>query len=126
MGTLIAVESLGYVLRALLGATFVWYGYFDVRPSPERKEEFRRWGFGPKVQPTGGILQFASAALMLLPETVAYGAALMVVMMLFSLYVHSAREYQPRQLPWPAVLAVLAAVAGLLYVRVAWGLATVL
>lgn len=106
----------------VLGATFVWYGYFDVRPSPARKEEFGRWGFGPMVQPIGGVLQLVSAALMILPETVSYGAALMVVMMLFSVYVHLAREYRPRQVPWPAVLAVVALATGLLYRPVAWGL----
>ncbi len=93
----------------------MWYGYFDVRPSPARKEEFRRWGFPPYVQPVGGILQLLSVVLLIFPPTASYGALLLVVMMIFSVYVHLAREYQPRQVPWPIVLGALALLTAYLY-----------
>ena len=98
-----------------LGAAVLWYGYFDVRPSPARRAEFLRWGFAPWVQPAGGVLQLVAVALLVLPATVAYGAILLLAMMIFSVYVHLAREYRPRQVPWPVVLAVLAVITGLLY-----------
>lgn len=116
-------EVVGDVLRVFLGGVFLWYGYFDLRPSESRKAEFRRWGFGPAVQPTGGVLQLASVALLIVPATVTFGATLLLAMMLFSAYVHLAREYQPRQALWPLVLGGLAVVAAFLYGAVAWGLA---
>ena len=105
----------GDVLRVFLGGMFLWYGYFDVRPSEARKAEFRRWGFGPAVQPVGGVLQLASVALLVLPATVAYGALILFVMMVFSVYVHMAREFRPRLAPWPVVLAALTLVTAYLY-----------
>lgn len=66
-------------------------------------------------------MQLLGAALMVVPATVSYGAALMFGTMLFSVYAHLAREYQPRQVPWPATLAILALVTGVLYGPLAWG-----
>lgn len=115
------VELIGDALRVFLGAMFVWYGYFDVRPSPPRKEEFRRWGFSPWLQPAGGVLQLLAVALLVLPETVVYGAVLLAAMMIFSVYVHLAREYRPRQVPWPTTLLALSLITGYLYAGVAVG-----
>lgn len=86
-----------------------------MRPSPARKDEFRRWGFRPYVQPAGGVLQLIAVALLIPTETVAYGAGLLLGMMIFSLYVHTAIDYQPRQLPSPLLLAVLAVITAFLY-----------
>jgi uncharacterized membrane protein YphA (DoxX/SURF4 family) len=112
---------IGDALRIVLGVAFLWYGYFDVRPTAARQEEFRRWGFAPWTQQAGGLLQLASVALLVFPATVLYAAAFLTGMMVFSVYVHLAREYRPRAVPWPVVLAVLAVVAGYLYGDVAWG-----
>jgi uncharacterized membrane protein YphA (DoxX/SURF4 family) len=112
---------LGDALRVVLAAIFLYLGYFDVRPSVARKEEFRRWGLPTWVQPTGGVFQLASVALLILPGTTLYAAAIIVVMMLFSGYVHLAREYRPKATLWPASLAVLAVVVGLLYGTAAVG-----
>lgn len=111
--TLVAIT--GDILRGFLGVAFVCYGYFDVRPSPARKEEFRRWGFPPWVQPAGGVLQLLAVVLLVAPETVAYGALLLLAMMMFSVYVHLAREYRPRAVPWPVVLAALCLITAYLY-----------
>ena len=100
---------------------FIWYGYFDVRSAPERKEEFRKWGFAPWVQPAGGVLQLLAVALLVLPETVTYGALLLFAMMVFSVYVHLVRDYSPRQVPWPIVLAALTLITAYLYGSVAVG-----
>lgn len=115
------MEIAGDALRVLLGATFVWYGYFDVRPSPARKEEFRQWGFPPWVQPAGGVMQLLAVVLLIPLATVAYGALLLLAMMLFSVFVHLAREHKPRRVPWPAILGGLAVVTALLYGGTAWG-----
>lgn len=56
-----------------------------------------------------------------MPETVTYGAVLLVAMMIFSIYVHVDREYSPRQVPWPVVLGALAVILGLLYAGSAVG-----
>lgn len=117
--TLLAIA--GDVLRLLLGAMFVWYGYFDVRPSPARKEEFLRWGFPSWVQPAGGVLQLVSVALLVVPTTVSYGAIFLLAMMVFSVYVHLVREHRPAQVPWPVILGILALITAFLYGSVALG-----
>jgi DoxX-like family len=115
------VDWAGDALRVALGAIFLWLGYFDVRASPARKEEFRRWGFPSWTQPTGGILQLLSVGLLVLPQTVLYAAVILVAMMVFSVYVHLAREFRPRAVPWPAFLGVLSLAVGFLYGEMAWG-----
>src|SRR5271155_1283462 len=115
------LDLIGDALRVVLAVVFLWIGYFDVRPTAARREEFIRWGFPAWTQPMGGVLQLLSVVLLVLPGTVLYGAALLVALMVFSVYVHLAREYQPRQVPWPAFLGVVAGVTGYLYGSVAWG-----
>jgi DoxX-like family len=115
------VELFGDALRVVLGAVFLWIGYFDLRPSAARREEFRRWGFPSWTQPAGGVLQLASVAMLVLPATVLYGAAILIGMMVFSVYIHLVREYRPVQVPWPLVLGVFAVATGYLYGDVAWG-----
>ncbi len=56
-----------------------------------------------------------------MPATVAYGGFLIVAMMAFSIYAHLAREYRPKLVTWPAVLAGLALVTAYLYGAVAVG-----
>lgn len=109
------IQIVGDVLRVFLGAAFLWYGYFNLRPSPARKDEFQRWGFAPWVQPAGGALQLVAVALLVLPATVAYGAVLLVGMMIFSIYTHLGREHAPNQVPVPVVLAALALFTAYLY-----------
>lgn len=109
------LEIAGDALRIFLGAVFLWYGYFNLRPSPARKDEFRHWGFAPWVQPAGGALQLVAVALLVLPATVSYGAVLLVAMMIFSIYTHLRREHAPHQVPVPLVLAALALLAAYLY-----------
>ncbi len=118
---MLATEILGDAIRVVLGVAFLYYGYFDVWASPARRAEFQKWGYGPWVQPTGGVLQLGSVVLMILPETVAFGAVILLAMMIFSIYVHGIKDYQPRQLPPSVILAALALVAFFLYGPVAWG-----
>jgi uncharacterized membrane protein YphA (DoxX/SURF4 family) len=114
-------DLLGDGLRIFLGLAFLWYGVQDVRPSPARKAEFRRWRYPPWTQPFGGVLQLLSVGLLILPETVLFAAAILFAMMAFSVYTHLVREYRPHQVPWPAFLGVLAIGVGYLYGHVAWG-----
>ena len=111
----------GDTLRVVLAVIFLWLGYFDVRPSAARKEEFRRWGFPSWTQPMGGVLQLLSVGLLALPETVLYAAVILVAMMVFSVYVHLVREFRPRAVPWPTFLGVLSLSVGFLYGAMAWG-----
>lgn len=118
---MLALEILGDAGRVVLGVAFLYYGYFDLRPNPDRVAEFRRWGYAPWVQPLGGVLQLVSVALMVLPATVAFGAAILLAMMVFSIYVHVVKEYRPRQLPPAVILAAVSVMTLLLYGSVAWG-----
>ncbi len=116
-----ALDAVGDVLRVVLGAAFLWYGYFDLRPSPDRKAEFQRWGFAAWVQPMGGALQLLAVVLLIPPATVVFGAALILAMMVFSVYVHLVREFRPRLVLVPFVFAALALVTAFLYGSAAFG-----
>lgn len=93
----------------------MWYGYFDVHPSLARREEFHRWEFPAWVQPAGGVLQLVAVVLLAPPQTVVYGALLLLAMMVFSIYVHLVREYRPRLIVWPVILAALTLLTAYLY-----------
>lgn len=66
------------------------------------------------------MLQLVSVVLLILPATASYGALFLLAMMVFSVYVHGVRDYQPSQIPIPLAIGALTAITAYLYGSVAF------
>jgi len=71
--------------------------------------DFHRWNYPDWFRIVVGLAEIASAALLLLPRTAAYGAATFAVVMLGAIYTHATHNESPR-LPFNLFLLALSLV----------------
>ena len=99
-----------HLLAALLTLGFLPPAILKLVAVPEMVENFARWGFPSWFMYVTGLLELTAAVLIVIPRTRAYGAALLVAVMVGAVGTHlSAGE--AGQVVAPLVLGVLSTVA---------------
>jgi uncharacterized membrane protein YphA (DoxX/SURF4 family) len=91
----IGLEVLLWVLSVMLILVFVRAGWAKFDPGSGWSRAFAFWGYPVWFRLTIGVLELGAAALLLWPRTAAYGAALIVVIMLGGMGTHVFVEHRP-------------------------------
>jgi uncharacterized membrane protein YphA (DoxX/SURF4 family) len=94
-GRRIAVEVLLWILAAMLIRVFVLAGWDKFNASSGWARAFRFWGYPVWFRVLIGVLEIAAALLLVWPRTAAYGAAMIVVVMLGGMGTHVFVEHRP-------------------------------
>jgi putative oxidoreductase len=91
----IVLELLLWALAVMLILVFARAGWAKFDPGSGWARAFAFWGYPVWFRITIGVLELAAAALLLWPRTAAYGAALIVVIMLGGMGTHVFVEHRP-------------------------------
>ena len=91
----IGLEVLLWVLSVMLILVFVRAGWAKFDPGSGWARAFAFWGYPVWFRLTIGVLELAAALLLLWPRTAAYGAAVIVVIMLGGMGTHVFVEHRP-------------------------------
>jgi putative oxidoreductase len=91
----IALEVALWALALLLISVFVRAGLAKFDASSGWARAFAHWGYPVWFRVTIGVLELAAAALLLWPRTAAYGAIIIIVVMLGGMGTHVFVEHRP-------------------------------
>ena len=94
-GRRIALEVLLWILAAMLIMVFVRAGWDKFDPSSGWARAFRVWGYPVWFRILIGVLEIVAALLLVWPRTAAYGAAIIIVVMLGGMGTHVFVEHRP-------------------------------
>lgn len=90
-----ALEVLLWVLAALLITVFVPAGWDKFDASSGWAKAFRFWGYPVWFRVLIGVLEIAAALLLVWPRTAAYGAAIIIAVMVGGMGTHVFLEHRP-------------------------------
>ena len=91
----IGLELLLWALSATLVFVFARAGWDKFDPASGWARAFAFWGYPVWFRLTIGVLELGAAGLLLWPRTAAYGAAVIVVIMLGGMGTHIFVEHRP-------------------------------
>ena len=97
-GRRIALEVLLWILAAMLIMVFVRAGWDKFDPTSGWARAFSFWGYPVWFRVLIGVLEIAAALLLVWPRTAAYGAAIIIVVMLGGMGTHVFVEHRPSRL----------------------------
>ena len=93
----IALEAVLWALALLLVSVFVRAGLAKFDSASGWARAFAHWGYPVWFRVTIGIIELAAAALLLWHRTAAYGAIIIIVVMLGGMGTHVFVEHRPAQ-----------------------------
>jgi putative oxidoreductase len=91
----IARELLLWAITLMLIMVFVRAGLDKFDPSSGWAKAFNFWGYPVWFRMVIGVLEIAAALLLLWPRTAAYGAAIIIIVMLGGMGTHIFVEHRP-------------------------------
>jgi uncharacterized membrane protein YphA (DoxX/SURF4 family) len=91
----IGLEAILWALAVMLILVFARAGWAKFDSASGWARAFAFWGYPVWFRITIGVLELVAAALLLWPRTAAYGAALIVVIMLGGMGTHVFVEHRP-------------------------------
>jgi putative oxidoreductase len=91
----IAAAVLVWALSAMLIFVFVPAGWAKFDPGSGWSRAFAHWGYPVWFRLLIGVLEMGAAACLLWPQTAAYGAMIIIVIMLGGMGTHAFIEHQP-------------------------------
>jgi uncharacterized membrane protein YphA (DoxX/SURF4 family) len=91
----IGLELLLWGLSVMLILVFARAGWDKFDPGSGWAKAFAHWGYPVWFRLTIGVLEVSAAALLLWPRTAAYGAAVIVIIMLGGMGTHVFIEHRP-------------------------------
>jgi len=93
----IGLEVVLWALTALLVMVFVRAGLAKFDPASGWSKAFAHWGYPVWFRVLIGLVELTAAALLLWPRTAAYGAILIVAVMLGGMGTHVFIDHRPAQ-----------------------------
>jgi putative oxidoreductase len=106
----IAVEVLLWAVSLLLVSVFVPAGWAKFDASSGWARAFNTWGYPVWFRVLIGAMEIGAAALLLWPRTAAYGAAIIVAVMLGGMGTHVFVEHRPARATSEMLQLVFAAI----------------
>jgi putative oxidoreductase len=94
-GRRIVLEVLLWIFAAMLILVFVPAGWNKFDPSSGWARAFRFWGYPVWFRVLIGALEMVAALLLVWPRTAAYGAAIIIIVMLGGMGTHVFVEHRP-------------------------------
>ncbi len=94
-GRRIAIEVLLWLLAAMLIMVFARAGWDKFDATSGWARAFRFWGYPVWFRVLIGVLEIGTALLLVWPRTAAYGAAIIIVVMLGGMGTHVFVEHRP-------------------------------
>ena len=94
----IALEVLLWLLAAMLIMVFVRAGWDKFDASSGWARAFRFWGYAVWFRVLIGVLEIVAALLLVWPRSAAYGAAIIIVVMLGGMGTHVFVEHRPSRI----------------------------
>ena len=94
-GRRIALEVLLWILAAMLMMVFVRAGWNKFDPSGGWARAFKFWGYPLWFRVLIGVVEIVATLLLVWPRTAAYGAAMIILVMLGGMGTHVFVEHRP-------------------------------
>jgi putative oxidoreductase len=109
-GRRIVLEVFLWILAAMLIMVFVRAGWDKFDPSSGWARAFRFWGYPVWFRVLIGLLEILAVLLLVWPRTAAYGAAIIILVMLGGMGTHVFVEHRPSRVTSELLHLILASI----------------